>query len=57
MEWIVSDRTDVQDSLGLSDLHTWVLSVGVGVSARSRLKGHGADRAFVEDLTVGALGM
>lgn len=45
----------VWDLLGLSNLHSWVLSVGMGVCAWGRLESHGANGAFVEDLTVSTL--
>lgn len=41
--------------LGLSCLHSWMLCVGMGVRSRRRLEGHGAERTFVEDLTVSTL--
>ena len=44
-----------QDLLGLSYLDPRVLCVGMGVGSRGRFEGHGAYRAFVEDLTVGTL--
>lgn len=43
--------------LGLPNFHPGVLSVGMGVSAWRRFEGHGADGAFIEDLTMRALNM
>lgn len=44
-----------KDLLGLSCHHSWVLCMSMGMCARRRLEGHGAERTFIEDLTVSTL--
>lgn len=46
----------VQDHLlGLSWLHSWMLCECMRMCSRCRLEGHGAERTFIEDLTVRTL--
>lgn len=47
--------TAFEDLLRLSCFHSWMLCVCMRVCSRRRLEGHGAERTFIEDLTVNAL--
>lgn len=48
-------ETACEDLLGLSCLHSWMLCERMRVCSRCRLEGHGAERTFIEDLTVNTL--
>lgn len=52
-----SNYVSTENLLGVSCLHSLMLCVHMRLCPWCRLEGHGAQRAFEEDLTVSALDM